>query len=273
MCDNFDEKILERYYCAKEGALTRYNDDMYKRTANDQFAWIIKSIKLSKIQSIFEVGCGKGYLLSKFRKKMNGENIIIKGLEPDPIAVNFGKEELGLDIDVGVIEHYKNTRKYDLVLISHVLEHVINPIEFIKKIKDDLLSADGKMFCEVPSIITEVPTYSIEHGILEYFTGVSAEEHIFAYSKDALNKLFARLDFNIVKVEDCSSFFIKELSKSLTNIDKSGKMIQTKPEDENFVLKCSFSAIYNSLRKWVLVNLYLRFHLLKNSGLRILVKL
>ena len=44
---------------------------------------------------------------------------------------------------------YHENKKYDFIIITHVIEHLNNPVKTIKNIKK-FLSNDGFVFAEVP---------------------------------------------------------------------------------------------------------------------------
>ena len=67
----------------------------------------------------------------------------------------------------------KSERPFDLIILSHVLEHLVSPQEMIADILE-LLSENGLLYIEVPNLLRPfVPMgyFSFEH--LNYFTPVS----------------------------------------------------------------------------------------------------
>jgi 2-polyprenyl-3-methyl-5-hydroxy-6-metoxy-1,4-benzoquinol methylase len=57
----------------------------------------------------------------------------------------------GINVRKGSIEQIKSNEKFDLIILSHVLEHLLNPSVFLKKIKS-ILSDNGILYIEVPSL-------------------------------------------------------------------------------------------------------------------------
>jgi 2-polyprenyl-3-methyl-5-hydroxy-6-metoxy-1,4-benzoquinol methylase len=96
--------------------------------------------------SVLDVGCGLGFSL------MELENMGCKafGLDPD---VNVSKiaKKLDLNIKVGTMEDklFKN-KKFDYVIANQVLEHVEDPIEFLKLCKNQI-SANGRIILSFPN--------------------------------------------------------------------------------------------------------------------------
>jgi predicted SAM-dependent methyltransferase len=80
-------------------------------------------------------------------------------------------------------EHYSPSNhdvKCDLLTMSHVLEHIPEPIDFLKKIRSSILNPGGTIFLEVPnepSIWVEQQIKWQRQGLghLNYFTPASLE--------------------------------------------------------------------------------------------------
>jgi SAM-dependent methyltransferase len=88
-------------------------------------------------QTLIEVGCGKGYFLEHLNAlgfKITGLDPTYEGSSPNVIKAYF-TPEIGLSAD-GII-------------LRHVLEHVQNPVDFLKHVADSNGGA-GKIYIEVP---------------------------------------------------------------------------------------------------------------------------
>jgi len=96
--------------------------------------------------SFIEIGPGEGYSLRFFNKKYN-----IKAIEPDKINTTninrYFKRRVCIN---GDIETDKIKGKYDVVYMSHVFEHLVSPLKFLHKIKNNMKD-DGIIFIEVPN--------------------------------------------------------------------------------------------------------------------------
>lgn len=79
---------------------------------------------------VLDVGCGSGDILNELRRL----RWRVEGVDPDPQAVRLAARNYGLDVEVGTVE----TRDYppdhfDAVIASHVIEHVYDPVSFLKE--------------------------------------------------------------------------------------------------------------------------------------------
>lgn len=92
-------------------------------------------------KTVFEIGCGQGYLLEKFDKKFK------YGIEPSKRASTIASQIANVR-NIGYKEINDN-EKYDLVLSYCVIEHVEDPSSFIQK-KKQILNEEGIMCVALP---------------------------------------------------------------------------------------------------------------------------
>ena len=91
-----------------------------------------------KINSVFEIGCGQGYLLEKFDMKDKS------GIEPSSKASALASKIAQIR-NIGY-EQINDNEKYDLTLSYCVIEHVENPNSFIEK-NYKILNEEGGIMC------------------------------------------------------------------------------------------------------------------------------
>ena len=158
------------------------------------YEYIFNNLEKDNIKSVFEIGCGYGGILDYFREK----NIKVAGSEKDQNVISFVKEKQ-LDIRNGELEVFDNNEKCDLIILSHILEHINDPKKFLKEI-EKILKPKGFIYIEVPGI--ENPkiikrNYSIQVGHLYYFT------------KATLSNLFDNKKYNLVHSNDVIQMLVK----------------------------------------------------------------
>ena len=139
-------------------------------------------------QLAVELGCGNGYLLSAL-KESHGCDVL--GIEPSEMAAQQGRER-GLDVVCGNIETVKLARPARLVVLSHVLEHLHEPVETLTKCRD-LLEDSGFLWIEVPNILTPHPAKRLSSW-LQF-------EHLWYFSPQSLTALLARSGFRAIRTD------------------------------------------------------------------------
>ena len=104
----------------------------------------LKKFLSKKKLDILEVGCSSGFMLFDLIK--SGHNC--SGIEPSGVFSTFLEtKKIKLYENLGQI---KKNDKYDLLFHFFVLEHIKNPLKFLKD-QIRILKKDGKIIFEIPS--------------------------------------------------------------------------------------------------------------------------
>ncbi|WP_440932451.1 class I SAM-dependent methyltransferase [Candidatus Pelagibacter sp.] len=174
---NFDN-IEERFKSQYKLAINKY-EFLYNH---------IRDLKKHKDDlKILEIGCGPGGILYFF-KKMGFD---VTGIDYDQDHLDFGKSK-----NLKLINKIDNDldKKFDLVIISHVLEHIKNPINEIKKIKEKFVKQGTLLYVEVPSIHSIVSMY--DSDILKYLHIA----HCYHFSLNSFNNFCNLNGLKILKI-------------------------------------------------------------------------
>jgi 2-polyprenyl-3-methyl-5-hydroxy-6-metoxy-1,4-benzoquinol methylase len=149
--------------------------------------WVLKTF--SKKTRVLDVGCGNGEYLEGLKKiggdtwgsDISGEAVVRtrKLLKINPKKIKKGK-----------FNKQKFDIKFDLISFWHILEHLDNPFEYIKKAKR-LLTSDGKIVGEMPNFD------SLAFDIFKKnYAWVMVPDHILYFNRRSLRKLFKRVGLN-----------------------------------------------------------------------------
>jgi 2-polyprenyl-3-methyl-5-hydroxy-6-metoxy-1,4-benzoquinol methylase len=97
--------------------------------------------------SILEVGSGLGYLTHA----LNKAGYTCEGLDYSQTAIDFAKKFFGGKHSQGTIDTFipENGKKYDAIIATEVIEHVVSPTEFVSKCLA-LLKPGGKLILTTP---------------------------------------------------------------------------------------------------------------------------
>jgi 2-polyprenyl-3-methyl-5-hydroxy-6-metoxy-1,4-benzoquinol methylase len=132
---------------------------------------------LASASSLLEIGSGSGAFLSLANSQLKR----VVGIELDKKSQVYMKQK-GLEVyeDLKSVEN----QKFDIIVMFHVLEHILQPAEFLDQIKEKL-SSNGKIVIEVPNIDDALCSlYDIEEFKDFYF----CIAHVSYFSNNTLAK-------------------------------------------------------------------------------------
>ena len=172
---NIDKKI---------GDLNDYFKWQYSR-AIDEFGPITKKNK----GYVFDVGCSAGGTLQYF----SDCGYKVKGIDLDSRYVNHGVKR-GLDITVDTLATVKIENPPNIVILSHVLEHIHEPLDMLIKIRA-IMNPSGILYVDVPGA----------NNLLKYdmdFNKCIQLAHLYYFTQDTLSKILKRAGFDVIEIDE-----------------------------------------------------------------------
>lgn len=170
---NLNEKGLNffyKYFYRLDYIFKNYNNLFYRenRRGNYIINYFSDITFELKEKRIFEIGAGCGGILFQFKNKFNCR---VYGIDLDEKTVSYGKKQ-GICLDTTSFENFSKIQNFDVIIISHVLEHVVDLDYFFKKLKS-IMSNETYVYIEVPGIDNPKViqrNYSLQPGHLSYFS-------------------------------------------------------------------------------------------------------
>lgn len=179
---NFSKFEFDSQNYILEEALT------YKIRCKRQQQFVDRIIGLSNIKSVFEIGAASGYNLSLYK-----ENAMVYGIEPSYNNCRSAEKKYGVSMYCGVFEEFyreKTTEEqFDMIFLSHTLEHIVNPFDFIKKCTD----FNKKYF------FIEVPT--LDYKFTNEPFGMFCEEHVNIFTLEGLQSLMNKCGYQLMNAD------------------------------------------------------------------------
>jgi SAM-dependent methyltransferase len=173
-----------------------YDKDYYDRGSK---GWLMKvvdifsfwdryhTLNLSKSDRILEIGFGEG----KFLKELMSKKYNVAGVEQSEYARDKMKKILGSENVFDDIE--KVSGKFAVVVMYHVLEHIQEPKEYLKKIMRILIPG-GRLIVRVPNVDSlEARLAGPNWYHLDY------PNHQILFSEAGLIKMFEDVGFKDIK--------------------------------------------------------------------------
>jgi len=152
--------------------------------------------------SIADIGCGTG----DFLKRMNKGGWEISGVEPSDNARAIAERKTGSTIgkDLRAL-----SSTVGIVTMWHVLEHLPDPAESIRKLKENL-QPGGTMVIAVPNYRSEDGQYYQEH-----WAGLDVPRHLWHFTRQSMSLLANKAGLNVSAVMPMKfdSFYVSMLSE------------------------------------------------------------
>lgn len=149
------EAVLEKMY-AEEGLNSYQLDKEALKAFGAFFSHLFTDYiprHFRKPGSLLDVGAGLGTFMDSARS----HGWEVHGIEFNGKSVELGRELFGLEIVHGNfyrLEDYFGDRKFDLINMNHVFEHVLQPLEYLDYLRR-FLRPGGCVLITVPNILSD----------------------------------------------------------------------------------------------------------------------
>ena len=138
---------------------------------------------ISAVSRHLDIGCSTGLILQHFNL-LYGCQVV--GIEPGEAYQNYASQQ-GLKV-YKALDELENAgeEKFDLISMSHVLEHLPDPVGYLIHLREDLLDPHGRLLLEVPNLYA--------HDSFEV-------AHLVSFSSQTLTQTVEKAGFEIVKLK------------------------------------------------------------------------
>lgn len=140
--------------------------------------------------SLLDVGCGSGSFLARMRKV--GWSVV--GTEPDPKAAARLTETLGIQVHSNIDD--LRGQRFDLITLSHVIEHVSDPVSLLRQL-GALLATNGKLVLTTPN------SKSLGYRLFQrHWRGLEPPRHFNVFSPESLKQAIGAANLRVERI-DC----------------------------------------------------------------------
>lgn len=208
-----------------------YNYEVCRRRAKWLYDFCLPHLVGNDLK-VIDVGCADGLFLSELKNKC--PNFDLYGIEPDPRYGGFAERSTGAKVYIGdfneIIESQVELKgQFDLLVLSHVLEHLCVPNVKLANMRE-LLKPDGLMLIEVPNIVS--PCW---HGAGMFHIG-----HINQFYPETLIKLVEHVGFELVDlfhgIHPADPWAMTSLARKKDQINESAYHLPCRSEIESIAI-------------------------------------
>ncbi len=140
--------------------------------------------------NFLELGSHQGNFTKRFLPFFDD----ITCVEASDEALVIAKQELGNKAKFihSMFEDVKLPTKYDNIVLTHVLEHIDDPVRVLKRINDEWLSDTGRFFLVCPNANAPSRQIAVKMGLISHNSAVTPAEsvhgHRCTYTLDTLER-------------------------------------------------------------------------------------
>ena len=177
-----------------------YNDEI-RDTVDHQYAYgfdfdVMHPFMLRSFEpffrggSLLELGSFKG----DFTRRLTAHFSDITCVEASDEAIEVARNRLGDRVRLvrGTFEEVKLERQFDNIVLTHVLEHLDNPVKVLRRINQEWLSTSGRLFLVCPNANAASRQIAVKMGLISHNAAVTPAEaqhgHRCTYSLDTLER-------------------------------------------------------------------------------------
>ncbi|MBS1556951.1 MAG: class I SAM-dependent methyltransferase [Bacteroidetes bacterium] len=151
--------------------------------------------------NVLELGSFKG----DFTKRLMPHFTDITCVEGSPEAIAEARKRLpaqGINFVEGLFENVQIERKYDNIILTHVLEHLDEPVAVLKRVNDEWLNEGGRFFLVCPNANAPSRQIAVKMGLISHNSAITPAEkehgHRITYSLDTLERDARSAGLNVI---------------------------------------------------------------------------
>lgn len=185
-------------YSGSRKAEQSFFDDQYK-TGSRFVRDFLEKIPADHRGSLLEIGCGAGGILKAIGEAGWGP---VTGVDLGGDYLEFGRNA-GLTLIQGDYRTHIPNGSQQLIVLSHVLEHLLDPVQALREMKEKLRPG-GYLLIEVPGILNLHRSYDY---VYHYFQGA----HIYNFSLAHIALMLEITGFQVVSGNECATVLARNV--------------------------------------------------------------
>jgi SAM-dependent methyltransferase len=170
--------------------------DVSKKTYINFIKILEKYSAEEKEKSMFEVGCATGFFMDLARQR----GWETEGIDISEFAAQKAREK-GLKVMAGLLDVYNSNKKFGVVAMQDLIEHVKDPVDVILRAKN-LLMENGLLFITTPD------AGSLWARIWnKKWHAFVPPQHLFYFSMNNLKSILQKNGFKIIHISHHGKWF------------------------------------------------------------------
>jgi 2-polyprenyl-3-methyl-5-hydroxy-6-metoxy-1,4-benzoquinol methylase len=166
-------------------------------------------------QSLLEIGAGDGAFLKTVRENLTHIHLTAVDQDQNTLPSRAANSDENFDSLAELINHNK---EYDVICLFHVLEHIIQPVDFLAEIRK-LMATQSLLIIEVPSLMD--PLLSLYNN-KTFSNFIFSSQHPYVYSPSSLRRLMEAHGFQATETIHFQRYGLENHLNWLTQAQPGG---------------------------------------------------
>jgi methionine biosynthesis protein MetW len=141
--------------------------------------------------SVLDIGAGNGLLAAVLER--THDRVAIDGIEPNPHAAALAAPRYR-SFHVGYAQDFRDeiaSAQYDYVVLADVIEHMVDPLAFLRELKE-MVDSGTRLLVSVPNVAFAAVRIELMRGRFEYVdSGLLERTHVRFFTLETLETLLA----------------------------------------------------------------------------------
>jgi 2-polyprenyl-3-methyl-5-hydroxy-6-metoxy-1,4-benzoquinol methylase len=246
----YEKKYYQDSANSYEQTYTEAEIRYFQNKIEQKFAVVERALRSGTRMNFLDIGCGEGWALDYFLKK--GWNVT--GLDFSKFACEKFNPECSEFLVAGDIYENLNKliasgRKFELVWLDNVLEHVLEPEQLVNNLHA-VLSPGGILVVEVPNDFSIIQQHALKQGLIDREFWIVSPDHVSYFNKEGLSLLFEACNWTPVT-------FMADFPVDWSLFNADTNYIQDKTKGKNCHLqRVELENLFSTLNHHDLINLY-----------------
>jgi SAM-dependent methyltransferase len=190
--------------------------------------------RVAAVERALDIGASAGLLLKALHQQYACD---ISGVEPGKAYRSFARES-GIRMVASIDE--LQGEQFDFVAMSHVLEHLPDPVAYLSNLREGFLRAPGWLLVEVPNLYC--------HESFEF-------AHLTSFCQTTLKQTLEKAGYEIVRIERHGRPYTRLLPYYLTALARPGRNRFVPHSERHVPLKRAAGLAFRDLVSFMLPHL------------------
>jgi 2-polyprenyl-3-methyl-5-hydroxy-6-metoxy-1,4-benzoquinol methylase len=163
---------------------------IYEPAAKNVLAVLTPYISSPKGKRFLDIGCGLGWAL----KEAKQQGYSAYGIDTSQTFISGGKKFLKVKSDVADFRSFRSKEEFDVILLSHVVEHIDDLPAFLKKVRT-FLQPNGLLLIACPNIDSLMFTLYKER-----WYALAPGQHLWQFTPKTLSAVLEQNGFTVKNI-------------------------------------------------------------------------